>query len=107
MTPYVPESPSQTYPPLKIQDTYFPYDLSASLGEPGNFENPQYQDAIDAIVKSVSKSGKINGIHVVDCNCLSMVKSLVEKGYNFIAISTDMVMFDHVLEKISKELLND
>ena len=35
-----------------------PYDLSASLGMPGDFENPKFQEAIEKVCKATKEAGK-------------------------------------------------
>jgi len=66
-----------------------PYDLSASIGIVGDFENMLYKDAINSI-ESIIPQEKI-GYHIVK----DIDKQLYENGYgkyNFLAFSTDILM---------------
>mgnify|MGYP001422555022 CR=1 FL=1 len=74
----------------KYLDSIFigPYDLSASLGCPGDFNNKKFIAAIN-IIKSKCKKYRIPyGIHVVEPNKKTLTKTIKE-GYNFIAFSMD------------------
>lgn len=65
-----------------------PYDLSGSLGKPGNFTDPAFLSALDR-VNTVSRSmGKARGYHsvAVDANA-ARVK--INEGYCFLAASVD------------------
>lgn len=40
-----------------------PNDLSQSLGIPGQYQDPRFQQAIDSIIQSARQAGKVSGIH--------------------------------------------
>src|SRR3989339_444547 len=65
-----------------------PYDLSGSLGKPGNFEDSKVKEAIAHYKEVCFKMKKTMGFHVVQP---SVEKSLQYKnaGYTFIAIGLD------------------
>lgn len=66
-----------------------PYDLSASLGVPGEFEHPKYLKAIEKINSVINNDSKIAaGFHVVPLEP-EMVKDKIEEGYSFLAYSLD------------------
>lgn len=72
-----------------------PYDLSASMGKPGRFEDP---DVKAAIVRYEEISRKINkplGYHVVSSDC-ELVKMRIEKGYSFVAFNADYLFLGNV-----------
>ena len=76
-----------------------PYDLSASLGINGQFENTKFVDAVKKII-NMSKSYKTAvGIHVVDPS-INEVKNKVDEGYQFLAYSLDSVMLRAKAEEI-------
>ncbi|WP_449537873.1 HpcH/HpaI aldolase family protein [Ferdinandcohnia sp. Marseille-Q9671] len=79
-----------------------PYDLSGSLGVPGQFDHPSVIEALDR-VKSISKRmGKTAGFHVVPTNEDSTLEKIKE-GYNFIAYSIDeLFLGDRCREGLSK-----
>ena len=65
-----------------------PYDLSSSLGCPGDFSNKNYQDALNKIYKVLSKKNIANGYHIVIPEPSELLKRK-EEGYNFIAYGTE------------------
>ncbi len=68
-----------------------PYDLSASMGYPGEFDHPEVVAAISEI-KSVSRSlNKPGGIHVIEPDPIQL-QSRIAEGYTFIAYSLDIRM---------------
>lgn len=71
-----------------------PYDLSGSMGIPGDFEHSDFQGILGQIKKIAAKYPHINrGIHLVEPN-LSQLNKLVEEQYNFIAYSLDTRIID-------------
>lgn len=80
-----------------------PYDLSASLGMPGNFESNEFIHAIDRFEKLCLESKKNIGFHLPHPN-IEKYKSLKDKGYNFIGYSTDIILFQEQINLISKDL---
>jgi 2-dehydro-3-deoxyglucarate aldolase len=68
-----------------------PYDLSASLGQPGNFESDQYKNALNIIEEKSKKHNKKQGIHLIEPN-RNMLNELIDKNYDFIIYSFDARM---------------
>ena len=76
-------------------DGYFigPYDLSASLGNPGIFDSEEFVNAEDQILQA-SKQYQIKaGYHLVEPN-QEQIPILLNKGYDMIAFSVDIRMLD-------------
>ncbi len=72
-----------------------PYDLSGSLGVPGEFENPKMIAALEKIRK-LSKKFKVSvGYHVVPPKT-EMVKQKIKEGYTFLAYSVDFLFLGEV-----------
>ena len=68
-----------------------PYDLSASLGLTGQFEDPTFQSALATIRdKAISKSIAV-GMHVV-APSREKLRACLAEGYQFVAYSIDAVM---------------
>jgi len=67
-----------------------PYDLSASLGHPGEWDHPDVKAALDVVGKVVRSTHKAPGFHVVLSDHAGL-KSRIEAGYRFIAYGDDMV----------------
>jgi 2-dehydro-3-deoxyglucarate aldolase len=70
-----------------------PYDLSASMGTPGDFNDPAFKDAMATILREAGRHGKAAGIHVVEPNPVEF-KQRINEGYRFVAYSVDFRMID-------------
>ena len=70
-----------------------PYDLSASLGSPGEFNSAKFLAAEDIILNSAKKHQIKCGYHLVEPQ-LKQIQTLHEKGYDMIAFSVDIRMLD-------------
>ena len=75
-----------------------PYDLSASLEQPGNFEHPAVVEALSGVKRILEKTSKIGGYHVVHSKHDELL-SRIEQGYKFIAYGDDMVFFAEKLQE--------
>lgn len=70
-----------------------PYDLSASMGAPGDFQHPDMKKAL-ARIKEVSKSlHKPGGLHVVEPD-VDKIANCIAEGYSFLAYSLDIRLLD-------------
>lgn len=67
-----------------------PYDLSLSLGIPGDFFHPKMVDAVDKILAACGKSGKIAGIFV---SSPEEMQKRIAQGFTFFAYSMDTLIF--------------
>jgi 2-dehydro-3-deoxyglucarate aldolase len=65
-----------------------PYDLSGSMGKPGEYEDDDVKAALIKYEKISAKYDKLIGFHVVPPD-YKLVLEKREKGYNFIAFSFD------------------
>ncbi|BBH54069.1 HpcH/HpaI aldolase family protein [Fluviispira sanaruensis] len=79
-----------------------PYDLSGSMGIPGDFENPKLKNAIDEVAIETKKAGKFLGIHIIKPEA-NELKKYAELGYNFLALSLDSYFLG---QKIADEVDN-
>ncbi len=68
-----------------------PYDLSASLGIPAQFEHPYYQEAVERIREVCREHGIVPGIHVVDADPHAL-RSRVDEGYRLVVYSLDATL---------------
>jgi 2-keto-3-deoxy-L-rhamnonate aldolase RhmA len=75
-----------------------PYDLSCSMGIPGDFSRPEFQETLDKVNVIMKSTGKCSGIHIVEPD-LHALSSHLDKGYKFIAYSVDMRVLDVGLRK--------
>lgn len=67
-----------------------PYDLSGSLGTPGDFEQPDVLAALKKVEQTCSRQKVALGIHIVQPD-YRLVMEKVSKGYTFIAFSLDIL----------------
>jgi len=70
-----------------------PYDLSGSLGIPGQFDNELMIEAMSKIKTFMRNSSKIPGYHVVEPD-VDQFQQRVREGYRFLAYSVDIRMLD-------------
>jgi 2-keto-3-deoxy-L-rhamnonate aldolase RhmA len=82
-----------------------PYDLSASIGYPGEFEHPLVRDAFQTIQSTINKSSTSWGFHVVDPDP-NIVMDKINEGYRFIAFGVDFLFFSSTC-KNNLSLLNN
>ena len=71
-----------------------PYDLSASLGITGEFENEKYLETLSKILSMCAKHKMPCGIHVVQPDP-KMLEQRISEGYTFIAYGVDTVFLNH------------
>ena len=76
-----------------------PYDLSASLGVPGDFSNPLYEEALQYITKSCAKAGKPVGIHDVSGTGDNSV--FHNLGFNYLAKGLDALLLLNAVESMA------
>lgn len=67
-----------------------PYDLSASMGITGKFDEPKFIKTIEKIKKLCIERGIACGMHIVKPDT-DLLKRRVAEGYQFIAYSMDSV----------------
>ena len=67
-----------------------PYDLSASMGLTGQFDAPEFAEAIARILASTRRHGVACGIHIVTPDTRVLTTRIAE-GYRFIAYAIDAV----------------
>jgi len=70
-----------------------PYDLSCSMGIPGQFEQPEFISAMTHIRETGKRLGYPTGIHIVEPDPQRLELS-IQEGYTFIAYSVDIRMLD-------------
>lgn len=70
-----------------------PYDLTSSMGIPGEFEHPEFLKALEKIQNAAKEVGLPQGIHIVEPEP-AQLKLKIDQGYNFIAYGVDFRMID-------------
>ena len=69
-----------------------PYDLSASLGHPGDFKHSLVQEVFQTITTAIKDSSKPWGYHVVDPSVDAALDKF-KQGYTFLAFGVDFLFF--------------
>lgn len=82
-----------------------PYDLSASMGIAGQFNNTNFKKAVTKINKKASKFKLKKGFHVVEPN-KKIFYEKIKEGFNMIAYSIDIRMLDVASRNITSEIKN-
>lgn len=70
-----------------------PYDLSASMGRPGELDYPEVQSAIEQVREAGRRLGKPGGIHVVEPDPDELRRN-IETGFNFLGYGLDIRILD-------------
>lgn len=84
-----------------------PYDLSGSLGKPGQWEDPEVSEALKIYELTVAKYDKLIGFHVVPPDYNLVIEKQL-KGYNFIAFSFDAFFLGQgIRDKLIKHKSNN
>src|SRR5690606_8200806 len=72
-----------------------PYDLSGSMGRPGDLNHPDVQTAINRILEAGKRAGKPGGIHVIEPD-LEALQQRIQSGFNFLGYSLDIRILDSI-----------
>ena len=79
------------------------YDLSASLGATGEFENPKFLQAMEIIDRFAATSDKLSGVHIPLPRNLDSLLQAKEKGYDFLALGMDTsFMWDSAINSLKE-----
>lgn len=80
-----------------------PYDLSGSIGKPGQWEEPEVVAALKIYEATVKKYDKLIGFHVVPAD-YQLVLEKQKQGYNFIAFSFDAFFLGKIIRDQLKQI---
>jgi 2-dehydro-3-deoxyglucarate aldolase len=75
-----------------------PYDLSASYGAPGDFEDKTVREALAKVAQTARSTDKWAGIHVVHPDP-GHVRERISEGYNLIAYGVDFTFLTHAIDR--------
>jgi 2-keto-3-deoxy-L-rhamnonate aldolase RhmA len=83
-----------------------PYDLSCSMGMPGQFERAEFVSALQSVLATAKRLRRPAGVHLVEPD-LDRLESAVREGYTFIAYSVDFRILDaglrHAVQHLTKK----
>lgn len=80
-----------------------PYDLSASLGVPGQFDHPEVLQALQKVMEIAFKYNVLRGFHVVPPDD-QMFQDKIKQGYNFLAFSLDSLILANSCDDMLKNV---
>ncbi len=83
-----------------------PYDLSGSLGVPGQFDHPDMIEAINRVENICKEKNFPLGFHVIPADN-NLVTEKVNRGYTFIAFSIDFMFLGSKCRDEMESLRND
>lgn len=91
----------------EIDGTFIgPYDLSGSMGKPGNYNDDDVIQVLKKYENTVKKYDKLVGFHVIKPDHQEVLKK-IENGYNFIGFSLDTLFLGSMardeIKKIRKK----
>ncbi len=72
------------------------FDLTASLGIPGQFEHPDYLRSVDRVLDACHRNGKTAGIMATD---VASGQSLLRQGFRAIAFGGDLWIYGQALKE--------
>lgn len=70
-----------------------PYDLSGSMGRPGELDYPDVESAIEKVREAGRRLGKPGGIHVVEPDPEALRRN-IDAGFNFLGYGLDIRILD-------------
>lgn len=65
-----------------------PYDLSGSMGYPGEYNRQDVKSALESYITKANKAGKPLGFHVIESDASFSIEK-IQQGFSFIAFSID------------------
>lgn len=80
-----------------------PYDLSGSMGKPGQYDDEDVRAALDQYEKIAKQYDKLIGFHVVPPD-YQLVKDKIARGYTFIAFSFDAYFLGQMIRNQLKNI---
>jgi len=72
------------------------FDLSASLGVPGQFGHPDFLTAVDRVIEACARHGKTPGIMATD---VETGRAWLEQGFRMIAYGGDLWLYGRALSE--------
>ncbi len=72
------------------------FDLSASLGVPGQFDHPDYLRAVDRVLAACGRHGKTAGIMAAD---VETSRACLDHGFRMIAFGGDLWLYGRALKE--------
>jgi 2-keto-3-deoxy-L-rhamnonate aldolase RhmA len=81
-----------------------PYDLSGSLGRPGDFDSPAVAGALAQVRAIMQRSAKPGGLHIVHPDAATL-RTRVAEGYRFIVYGVDQIFLTMAVDRDRAEVV--
>lgn len=81
-----------------------PYDLSASFGLPGKFDEPIVKAALKSYEETCAAHNKTKGAHVIQTDT-QFIEGKIDQGYRFLAYSIDFLLLGDTIKANVDKLL--
>lgn len=78
-----------------------PYDLSQSLGIPGQVDHPRMEKLMNEVAEKAGKQGKKLGTFA---DSIGTAQKLVKSGFEYLAYSVDINIFLEAVQTLKKEI---
>lgn len=80
-----------------------PFDLSASMGIPGQFERPEFKAAIARVLKACQDNGKFSFVYCADGE---VAKTRLKEGFDSATIACDFTIYTEAYKSLLKDVRN-
>lgn len=80
-----------------------PYDLSGSMGKPGRYDDDDVKEALQRYETVAKRYNKLIGFHVIQPS-FDLVVEKMNKGYDFIAFSLDILFLGTIAREQMSQL---
>lgn len=80
-----------------------PYDLSGSMGKPGRYDDEDVKEALQKYETVAKRYNKLMGFHVIQPS-YDLVVEKMNKGYDFIAFSLDILFLGTIAREQMSQL---
>lgn len=78
-----------------------PFDLSQSMGIPGQTQSPQVMEVVQKVLEVTKKNNKYPGIFVGNA---AQAKYYADMGFKYIIVATDLMLFGSACKQVTSEL---
>lgn len=80
-----------------------PYDLSGSLGIPGQIDSPQVAEAAARVVKTAARMGKACGTQIVEPTP-DALRNAIDQGFTFSVLASDVFILWKWAERVREHI---
>lgn len=78
-----------------------PFDLSISMGIPGQFDVPEFRQAISRVLDTCKEAGKLCMIFT---NSIEEAREYMDQGFDAVANSIDTIMFKRTYQEMMEAI---